>query len=262
MLKTLFGHELEDRKWYHIIGWWEVRRIAFNLILLISGIISITIMSLVVDGVWDFIHPLSIFGFAFLANFFYTGGWIIELLVKTGKQNTNSWGSKSFKIGLIISICFTFIPPLLFSIGGIVSGERFSSPYSHFASERPDFNDLVGTYKMDSEKSCCITDDDKRNNINLTLNADSTFSVENIPTFGFFENYELCNGTGKWTIRKYSSFDSWSISMRYDSLYNSQTSEKKDNQSLSYFIYNNEPPYKLYEIVSDPDSWAGILYEK
>lgn len=262
IFNKLFGHTLENRKWYHIIAWWEIRRIAFNIILLFSGLISLIIFSFVVEGAGDFIQPLAVFGFAFLANFFYTGGWITELFVRIKKTNTNSWGAKSFKVGLIISICFTFIPPIFFAIGGIANGERFSSPYSHFASDKPKFTNLIGTYKIDSKKADYISIKDKLKNPTIILNIDSTFSVTNFPIFGSFEDYELCNGSGKWTLDKHSSFNSWTISVSYDTLYNSQTFKSKGRLGTDYFIYNNQTPYKIYDIASDPDEWAGIIYGK
>jgi len=177
-------------------------------------------------------------------------------------RNTNSWGIKSFKVGLIISICCTFIPVIFFAISGLVSCEKYNSLYSHFATNKPSFNQLIGKYKMDLEKADYISDIDKAKVPEIILNADSTFSVSNFPIFVSFEKYELCNGIGKWSIEKDSSFGTWAISVLYDSLYNSQTLKTKGRLSTYYFVYENKPPYKIYNIANDPDTWAGIIYNK
>jgi hypothetical protein len=261
-LNKLFGRKAENPSWNQIIGWWELRRVAFNIILLCCGILSILIMALVVRGAGDFISPLAMIGFAFFANLFYTGGWIAELLVKMGKHNTNVWGTRSFKIGLIFAICCTFLPPVIFSIRGISSGEMVSSPYSHFATDKPIFNELVGSYQLDIQKADYISKKDITKHPEMTLRADSTFIVVNFPIFSTFDNYELCNGEGKWQIGKHSSFNTWTISVLYDTLNEVDTKRGKGKLGTEYFIYNNKPPYKIYDIASDPDEWTGVLYRK
>ena len=262
MLKRLFRRNAEILSWNQIIGWWEIRRIAFNIILLGSGIFSILIMALVVKGVGDFISPLAVFGFAIFANLFYTGGWLVELIVKISKHNTSVWGIRSFKVGLLFAICCTFLPPLIFSFRGIASGEMVSSPYSNFATDKPVFSELVGSYQLDIQKADYISKKDISIQPRITLNADSTFIVTNFPIFGLSENYEMCNGHGKWTIEKGSPDGTWAISVLYDTLYDSSTKKSRVKLRTEYSVYNNKPPYKIYDVVSDPDEWAGVLYKK
>ncbi len=102
-----------SRTKFQIILWWELRRILYNFIVLIVGLVSIGIISLFVNhepGA-DIIDPLLILFFAFLCNIAYTFGWIIELFL----PNSQSYGPKIFKSGLY----FTFIIILVFALCGI-----------------------------------------------------------------------------------------------------------------------------------------------
>jgi hypothetical protein len=75
-------------------GWWETRRIPFNLIVGIAGIFSCIGASVVVLasyflGVGDFDLPdpplFAIFGiifYAIAANVCFTGGWVAELAIR------------------------------------------------------------------------------------------------------------------------------------------------------------------------------------
>lgn len=263
LLNTLLTHKLPEteRKWYHVIMWWELRRIPYNLTLLVTGILGILCMTLVVKGAGDFVSGLAIMGFAFLANFFYTFGWVVELFLRlVNKRNATSFGLKSFKIGFIIAIIGTFTPSLIFGVVGLFRGEMFSSPYSHFATKEPKFDKVVGTYHFDKEKSLALDGEDKKLSPTITLNADSTFVVTNFPVEEMF-SYELCNGKGKWRIEKDDSWNAWTIFVSYDTLINLKTNKPKQ-MATDYFIYNNEPPYKIYCIAGgDPDSWEAYIFK-
>jgi hypothetical protein len=264
LLNILFNHRLEEREWYHVIGWWELRRIAFNAIILFSGLISLICFNFIVDGAGDFIHPMTTILFGFTANLFYNLGWVLELFLRLFKGlNTKKIAIRFFKIGLTLTIIGTFLPTILFGVFGIVEGELPSSPYSHFAQDKPDFNELIGTYHLDPKNTSYLTDHDKNLKGQITLNTDSTFVISNYPIFNFFEDYDLCNGSGTWQIDQHSSFNNaWTILVRYDSLRIVETNESRQGLVTDLFIYNNESPYKLYDIVSDPDEWAKVMYEK
>ena len=61
---------MKDRNWYHIIGWWEIRRLFFNAILLLFGLISLLIFLFVFKFDANIIHPFLPIAFGLLANFF------------------------------------------------------------------------------------------------------------------------------------------------------------------------------------------------
>jgi len=104
-------------KW-QIILWWETRRVLYNLVLLVIGLLSVAGMLLLVDmvarpGDDDFTPLLGIILFAFMANFCYTLGWIIEVLSpELRASGGRAWASRMFKRGLLFSALLTTAPLL------------------------------------------------------------------------------------------------------------------------------------------------------
>jgi hypothetical protein len=59
--------------------------------------------------------PFGAIVFVFLANVFYTGGWIAELFLSRLKpdSNTNAFGVRAFRLGVSFSILVTLFPAVL-----------------------------------------------------------------------------------------------------------------------------------------------------
>jgi hypothetical protein len=270
LLNTLLTHKLPEteRKWYHVIIWWELRRIPYNLTLLVTGILGILCMTLVVDGGGDFVSGLAIMGFAFLANFFYTFGWVVELFIRFFNRQKATWfGLKSFKVGFIIAICGTFVPSLIFGVVGLIRGEKFSSPYSHFATTEPKFSDIVGEYELSdlSKKQLNFPDSINKKTV-IRFNDDSTFVLENFPEHGMgmeLTDYRISNSSGKWKIE--SDNGHWVIPMDIKistDIKSNITDSSGMYNSNGFNVYNNKPPYDIYIIIGDPDSWYGLTLQK
>ena len=102
-----------------IILWWEIRRIAYNITLLIIGVASVFafeyIMNECIPKGEDAEEPigllLGILMYAFCANAAYTLGWLMEL--RTRKENpvvaraTAQW---TFLAGYLFSCALTTAP--------------------------------------------------------------------------------------------------------------------------------------------------------
>ncbi len=97
-----------DRNVFQIIFWWELRRILFNLIALTGGIISLSLMSAIVNVPpgEDLVEPFAIIGFGILCNLAYSLGWLTELFIK----RNNNYAPKMFKIGMLLTLFFIFLP--------------------------------------------------------------------------------------------------------------------------------------------------------
>lgn len=78
VLNILLGVQYKDRKWYHIIGWWEVRRIPYNIFMMVIGYLSFYIAYISI--------PLIYLLIGLGLNMLYTGGWLFEITV-SGKIN-------------------------------------------------------------------------------------------------------------------------------------------------------------------------------
>ena len=86
--------------------------------------------------------------------------------------------------------------------------------------------------------------------------------MSNIPVYGFEQNqkYELWNGKGTWYLSLDN--DTWKVTVDCDTFF---TSDNKPTFKDGFFtndfsIYNDKPPYKLYQIIGDPDEWTGALF--
>jgi hypothetical protein len=114
------------------IGWWEAKRVPFNLIVGCAGIISGTAVLVVGTGSWivfqsDFGIPdpplfavLAALIYAILANICYTGGWMCELLVrKLWPQQAGRFACLSFSLGLVFSVILTLTPGIVITSAGI-----------------------------------------------------------------------------------------------------------------------------------------------
>jgi len=100
---NLLSAKHPDRKWHEIILWWELRRIPYNVLMYLIGMLSFYIAYVTIPLVYVFI--------ALVLNIFYTFGWLIELLfVRRQRKDIvkAKYPAISFLIILAISILFVF----------------------------------------------------------------------------------------------------------------------------------------------------------
>jgi hypothetical protein len=115
-----------------IIGWWESRRIPFNLIVGSAGILSCIVVGIVGAGSSllfnsDFGLPgsplFTVFGiliYGTVANICFTGGWLVELLVrKIWPREADRFATSSFSLGLVFSVLLTLAPGIVIGAAGI-----------------------------------------------------------------------------------------------------------------------------------------------
>ena len=109
---------------WQIIGWWEARRIPFNLIVGATGVVTSAVMLLTAViseyltgepiGMPD--PPVFVVVAAVLfvvgANVCYTGGWIGELLVR---RDVHTFCTLTFTLGLLFAVVVTLTPAVLTS---------------------------------------------------------------------------------------------------------------------------------------------------
>jgi hypothetical protein len=113
LAKALLDRPTDDLNWFEVIAWWELRRIPYNLVLLLAGVFNIAISLFILyssgsEG-GDLGDPLlGVWAYAFMANVCYTGGWILELLLRLLKAgDAAETGRKLYKIGFIFSFGLT-----------------------------------------------------------------------------------------------------------------------------------------------------------
>jgi hypothetical protein len=124
--------------------WWEARRWYFNkvvgcvgifsCILMIScGIISEPLVGVPI-GIPDppMVVPLAIIVYGIGANVCFTGGWILECLLRSGMSvDTTAFAVWAFRAGMKFSVILTLIPAILSWVGfgfAVASGQHANSP--------------------------------------------------------------------------------------------------------------------------------------
>jgi hypothetical protein len=114
------------------IGWWEARRIPFNLIVGSAGILTCIVVGLV--GLGSEILFNSEFGlpdpplfalmgiiiYGLLANVCFSGGWLAELVIrKIWPTEADRFATITFSLGVIFSVLLTLAPAVLIGAVGI-----------------------------------------------------------------------------------------------------------------------------------------------
>jgi hypothetical protein len=122
---------------WQVIGWWESRRIPYNLIVGSAGLISCVVVgaaalaSEILFGK-EFGLPdppifaiIGILIYGLIANVCFTGGWIVELILrKLWPLTADQFAPSIFKLGLIFSVLLTLAPAMVISALGVIGIAR------------------------------------------------------------------------------------------------------------------------------------------
>ncbi|HVS94340.1 MAG TPA: hypothetical protein VHE59_20020 [Mucilaginibacter sp.] len=139
-----------------------------------------------------------------------------------------------------------------------------SDPFAgDYTTGRPKFTDVPGTYRLERQT---ITENPLSKadmKATLTLNADGTFIMRNVPNLlgdtGKYVINEKITCRGKWDIQVVGGVDNglgrekkhWGISLQ----------NAPDNLS-TIGLMNDAPPYKLIVNNDDPDLGKAIIFSK
>lgn len=140
LFKKVFIVNTNDKPWYQIVLWWEIRRLVYNTFLILFAILSIYLCSKIPGEGYIQLYPGPSLIFWFLAitisyllaaNILYTFGWITQIF--TRKLN-NKFVQKLvpilFILGLIFSFIITLIPCILVLLNIILPDELIDIFYS------------------------------------------------------------------------------------------------------------------------------------
>lgn len=127
ILKSLFSIPAGERPWHSIILWWELRRIPYNLLVGVTGFLSLMLLFAAdsfpprLSAQEADIEPLSFIVFGVLANICFTGGWTAELLArKIWKEKAEYFGPMALSLGLIFSLSMALLPGAISFLSWIV----------------------------------------------------------------------------------------------------------------------------------------------
>jgi hypothetical protein len=113
----MFSVPQEPRSALGIIGWWELRRIPYNIIVGSVGLCSLVLFFVFItySGVLapgeDPEEPIAIIMAPFLINIFYTAGWVVELISRfIIREKVERLGPLLLKLGLGFSLLVALLP--------------------------------------------------------------------------------------------------------------------------------------------------------
>ena len=105
---TLCQRDLPVSTAWQAIGWWEARRVAFNLVIGGAGILS------------GLVAVLAVVIYAIFANICYTGGWIVELVIRQAwPEQADRFATLTLALGIIFAIALTLSPGALVGAVGL-----------------------------------------------------------------------------------------------------------------------------------------------
>lgn len=109
-----------------IIGWWEARRLAYNLVVGLTGLLSILLVFVIAVvaehvtgepvGLPDppLLAIVGVVAYGVMANVCYTGGWVAELAVRRlWGPAAGAFGEIAFALGAAFSVVLTLSPVVL-----------------------------------------------------------------------------------------------------------------------------------------------------
>lgn len=129
---ALFRRDVPITTAHEMIGWWEARRIPFNLIVGSAGILSVMAVGVVAAGSFflfnsDFGTPdpplfalFAVIIYGIMANVCFTGGWLSELIIrKLWPSEADRFATTSFSLGVVFSVLLTLTPGILVGSAGV-----------------------------------------------------------------------------------------------------------------------------------------------
>jgi hypothetical protein len=115
------------------IVWWERRRVAFNVVILLAGVFTLIVIRFVarlfVRFGADVIQPSGMASFILLyilaVNLCYTLGWVTELLWSDGDTaRTEALRPAVYRWGLTFAIAVTLLPAVFVPMFWVAQGLR------------------------------------------------------------------------------------------------------------------------------------------
>lgn len=119
-IRWLFSAPLEPVTALRVVGWWELRRIPFNLIVGIVGVCAFAVFatSIYSAGVLqpgeDAVEPMALLLAPIAANICYTAGWLVDAPLRFVRPSLSPrFTPLLFRIGLGISLFITTLPAII-----------------------------------------------------------------------------------------------------------------------------------------------------
>jgi hypothetical protein len=133
---------------------------------------------------------------------------------------------------------------------------------------KPKDNNLVGSYRVSKLRLPSeLKQEVKEKEPRITLNADHTVVLADVPEFdGFGQKLECrLSGSALWELDDKVN-DGWGWSVAFQNYHSTSKPTnpkcKNENSIWGILILSRHAPYRLYDIVGDPDSDTCIEYAR
>lgn len=123
--KLWFELPEDPRGFFSIWGWWERRRILFNLIVLPAGFVALVLLLTVSANAHglppgeDMVEPFAVLGAPIILNVLYTAGAFFESFVwALNRRRTDRTGPFLFALGtwtILLMMAFVVVAPFVFA---------------------------------------------------------------------------------------------------------------------------------------------------
>jgi hypothetical protein len=173
------------------------------------------------------------------------------------------------KVGSLRSFTFAIVASVSLCLACCRPPPLMSYPWFwDYTKPKPSDADVVATYKVLKLR---IPDDLARSvqerSPSITLKADHTVVLSDFPQFDGFGDKVECrlSGTANWELDKdYADGLGWSIEFQHfhSAARQNQPDCYHGDMTWGILILGGHPPYRLYDMVGDPDSDTGIEYQK
>ena len=117
LTRFFFRHDVTCRTPASIIGWWEARRLPYNVAVGATGLVTLSVMHLLSrlpPAPLPMPLGFSLFGalvYGTMANLCYTSGWMAEIVIRrSGGGELEPVGPALFRYGFAFSIGLTLVP--------------------------------------------------------------------------------------------------------------------------------------------------------
>ena len=134
-----------------------------------------------------------------------------------------------------------------------------------FTTVQPLEDDLVGVYlPLDSTLELIKEGGYENTELKITINADGTFSMEqmpdwwNIPFGKSKDGYD--SGTGTWEVETCQNW--WCLKLHFDSQQNFNSTPGEAGRTAHINLSGESQPYQLWFFVGDPDSGDIMIFEQ
>jgi hypothetical protein len=143
-----------------------------------------------------------------------------------------------------------------------------SYPYPwDYSKQKPKDSDMVGTYKilkLRLPSTATVPGKDAQ----IILRTDGTAVFSSVPEFDDFGQTFVCNlsGSARWKLDdKINDGWGWSVAFEDYRPATIPTARECDLRNAiigGFLVLSRHAPYRVYEIVGDPDSDTGVEFER